>query len=238
MTAMQNDQNPFAPKTFADFVISDPISHMLLDSILTGRLPFPMMGKSAICLWGTYGSGKTALAKLLPGLLEQSGHLRPTVRAQNLFDSEYTHFTPCGSGSNSTLTMQELQKRTASEVSYSATGWHFEIFDEADLLTPNAQASLKAAITQAEYTIFILTTNHLNRVDAGLRDRAHLIEMNQPSATALVEPARRMLRKMGLTGEEVADETLIDLASKSRGSMREFCNAIAIKGALYGGSLK
>lgn len=235
---MQNDLNPFEPQNFADFVISDPVSQLLLNSILAGRLPFPMMGKSAICLWGTYGSGKTALAKRLPRWLEQSGHLRRTVRAQSLFESEYMYFTPCGSGSNATSTMQELHKRTASEVSYSATGWHFEIFDEADLLTSNAQASLKAAITQAENTIFILTTNHLNRLDGGLRDRAHLIEMNQPPATALVEPGRRMLQKMGLTGEEVSEDVLIDLASKSRGSMRDFCNSIAILGASYGGSLQ
>jgi DNA polymerase III delta prime subunit len=133
--------------------------------------------------------------------------------------------------------MQSLEKRINSELSYSATGWHFEIFDEADLLTPNAQASLKAAITQAKYTIFILTTNHLSRLDGGLRDRAHLIEMNQPVPEAMVEPGRRMLRKMGLTGQEVGDDVLIDLATRSRGSMRDFCNSIVILGMRHGGSL-
>jgi DNA polymerase III delta prime subunit len=234
---MQNELNAFEPRTLSEFVISNPVSRLTLESILAGRVPFPAFGKSVLCLWGTYGSGKTSLAKRLPAWLEQSGHLRVTPRAMVLFGADFTHFTPCGSGSNSTSMMQDLHTRTASEVSYSETGWHFEIFDEADLLTANAQASLKAAITQAENTIFILTTNHLNRLDGGLRDRAHLIEMNQPPATALIEPGRRMLQKMGLTGEEVSEEVLIELASTSRGSMRDFCNSIAILGAGHGGAM-
>lgn len=234
---MNNDLNPFAPKTFSDFAISDPVSRLLLENIVNGRLPFPMGGKSVLCIWGTYGSGKTCLAKLLPVWLESSGHLRKTPHAQCLWDAEFTHLTPCGSGSNSTSTMQDLHKRTASEVCYSATGWHFEIFDEADLLTVAAQASLKAAITQAESTIFILTTNHPGRLDSGLRDRAHLIEMNQPAPDELVEPGRRMLRLMGLTGDEVSQDVLINLANNSRGSMRDYCNSIAMVGMRHGGAI-
>ena len=51
-----NFNSPFKPTALADFVISDDASRTQLDSIVNGRLPFPLFGKNAICPWGINGS--------------------------------------------------------------------------------------------------------------------------------------------------------------------------------------
>lgn len=216
------------PDSLDDFAISDPRSRALLTVLTSGQLPFPAFGKNAICMWGTYGTGKTTLARLLPKLFEQCTVRTPSPRPGSNFGGEYYwDFSACGSGSNSVGLMNDLRKRIESDASFSQNGWHYEIFDEADQLTAAAQASLKATISQAASTIFVFTTNHLDRIDRGLIDRAHLIEMNQPRPPEMVRVGRRLLERFG-RADSVSDETLALLGEKSRGSMRDFGNAVLL----------
>jgi replication-associated recombination protein RarA len=216
------------PDSLDDFAISDPQSRTLLASLTSGRLPFPAFGKNVICMWGTYGTGKTTLARLLPKLLEQSPARTPSPRPGSNFSGEfYWDFIACGSGSNSVGLINDLKKRIESDASYSEQGWHYEVFDEVDLLTDAAQASLKATISQAASTIFVFTTNHLDRIDRGLIDRAHLVEMNQPKPSEMVKVGKRLLAKFDRP-DALSDETIAALGDRSRGSMRDFGTAVIL----------
>ena len=221
-----------------DFVISDAKSKQKLDSIVNGKLPFPLFGKNCICLWGTYGTGKSTLALLLPQLLEQSANLLGSNRVSGLFQiTTYWDLTECAIGMNSVTMLNDLNARCKSMTAMSSSGWHYEILDEVDNLTVAAQASLKTAITFANSTIFIITTNHPSKLDAGLKDRSILIEMNQPKPSDCVPLAKNFFRKMGLEGDEVAEEVFAGLATASRGSLREFGTSVATLGISYGGKL-
>lgn len=230
--------NPFPPTSLADFTISDPISKMHIESIVNGKLPFPMQ-KNCICLCGTYGTGKTTLAELLPSLLEASGNLLPFTRLHNLFGSpNYWHVTSCGQGSNGTSIMQAIDGRQKTDVYLSPNGYFYEILDEVDLLTLSAQESLKSKISFAKSTIYILTTNHRTKLDGGLVDRSFMIEMNQASAADMAVMGRRFLRQMGLVGNELSDSYLMNLAAASRGSIRDFGFSMAVEGLRHGGVLR
>jgi DNA polymerase III delta prime subunit len=234
---MANNQNPFPPSSLNDFVISDPASKQQLEAILNGRLRFPIM-KTAICLWGSWGTGKTTLAKLLPSLLELGANLAPSTRGVQAFASqEYWNFTPCGYGTNSVAMVQDLAKRSVSDLALSPSGWHYEILDEVDMLTPGAQGSLKSAITNANSTIFIMTTNHLNKLDRGLIDRSIRIEMNEPKPEDLEVLGRRFLSRMGVDDSKVTGEILHQFATASRGSIRDFGDAVITLGLTNGGTL-
>ena len=119
----------------------------------------------------------------------------------------------------------------------SPSGWHYEILDEVDNLTVAAQASLKTTITFANSTIFIITTNHPSKLDAGLKDRSILIEMNQPTPKDCVILAQSFFKRMGLNGDEVPVSVFAELAKASRGSLREFGTAVANLGITYGGKI-
>lgn len=234
---MANKQNPFPPSSLNDFVISDHASKQQLEAILNGSLRFPIM-KTAICLWGSWGTGKTTLAELLPVLLEQGANLAPSSRAVQVFSSpEFWNFTPCGYGANSVAMVQDLTKRTVSDLGLSPSGWHYEILDEVDMLTLGAQGSLKSAITNANSTIFIMTTNHLNKLDRGLIDRSIRIEMNEPKPEDMEVLGRRFLRLMGVDDAQIAGGTLHQYARASRGSIRDFGDAVITLGLMNGGTL-
>ena len=66
------NQINYAPKTLNDFVFSNPQSKTTLAAIISLKLPFPNFGTSGIMLYGTYGTGKTTLARLLPDWIEQA----------------------------------------------------------------------------------------------------------------------------------------------------------------------
>jgi hypothetical protein len=233
-----NFDSPFLPKSLDDFVISDSASRKQMEGIVSGRLPMPLFGKNAICLWGTFGTGKSTLALVLPQLLERSGGLLASNR-NCFFESErYWEITKCGLGSNSVNLIADLNERCSSGSGYSPSGWHYEILDEVDMLTPAAQASLKASITFARSTIFVFTTNYINKVDEGIKSRSILIEMNLSKELAdYVALGRRFLRQMGLTGLELADTHIEKLAKAARGDIRDFGLSIAIEGVALGGSL-
>ena len=230
--------NPFPPKSLTDFVISDASSRQEIENIVNGNIPFPVF-KEAICLWGAYGTGKTTLAKMLPPMLEASGNMPKSSNGLNPFQSlDYYHITSCGHGSNSVNLVQEMAKRSSSVVDLSPKGYFYEILDEVDMMTQAAQASLKSYISEAKDTVFIITTNHPDKLNAGLKDRSYMIEMNQPSPVEMEQTGRRFLRDMGLTGNEVSSEILQQIAAASRGSMREFGGAIITIGLRYGGTVK
>lgn len=225
--------NPFPPTTLADFTISDPVSKLTLESIVNGKIMFPAM-RNAFCLWGMPGTGKTTLAEMLPAMLEATGNLYPSQRAANLFMAEqYWHLTSCGLGTNSVNMMLELDKRAKSDAILSPGGYFYEILDEVDLLTPAAQGSLKSTITHAKSTIFILTTNHRNKLDKALLDRCFEIEMNQPSPEVMENMGRRFLRQMGLTGDEIGSVVMQQMAKSSKGSLRDFGSAVQMSGLAH-----
>jgi DNA polymerase III delta prime subunit len=231
-----NFSSPFKPNSLNDFVISDEASRKQLDAIVSGRMPFPLFGKNCICLWGMNGSGKSTLALMLPQFLEATAKLIGSSRNKGFFESEnYWKLTECALGSNNLSTLSELNERSKSMTAMSPSGWHYEILDEVDLLTPMAMASLKTTITFANSTIFIITTNNPSKLDMGVRDRSILVEMNQPKPEDSVPLAIRFLQKMGLTGNEVPTTTLLQIAKASRGSIREFGTAVATLGLSYGG---
>ena len=60
-----------APKCLNDFALQ-PNSRFKLESILDQTLNFPANGVCCILLYGLYGTGKTTIARLLPGLIETS----------------------------------------------------------------------------------------------------------------------------------------------------------------------
>ena len=212
-----------APQILDDFAFSRPRDKRLLEFILNGRLPFPLSGKVGFCFWGGYGTGKTTFAQLLPSLLETSGALRQ-VRQSAHFDARYMPpcFNRCGVSAGNANTLLGIEAR-ANDMSSQPTdsGWNYEILDEVDLMQGNTQAALKSIMTASTSTIFLLTTNHLNKVDDGIKDRCHLIELNTPTQEQMINLSCRVLRQLGLNEAEIQAAGVSSIVSKCHGSWRE-----------------
>lgn len=208
-----------APSCLDDFALL-PNSRYKLESILDQSLPFPANGVCAILLYGLYGTGKTTLANLLPGLIETSRE-NPALAAKSvgqLSDTENpaVDYYACAQGQNGAHLSQQIQTRTGY-VPLNACGLHFVIMDEVDNLTELAQSGFKAIMRRTE-VVFIMTTNHLDKVDPGIQNRSVLVDMNVPPVASWRPLLRRVYVDAGLTPPP--DSALDQVVTAGRGSAR------------------
>ncbi len=113
--------------------------------------------------------------------------------------------------------MTQLSKRSML-MSANTSGYHYFVLDEVDNLTKGAQASLKSAMGIVE-TIFILTTNHIGKIDAGVKNRCVLVNCNAGPAQDYLPIARQVLAECG--AKPVADDKLLPIIERCNGSVRE-----------------
>lgn len=206
------DEKKYYPKTLGDIVFQDDIQQERITDIVDGITPFPLSGKNGILLFGIWGTGKTTLAKLLPNAIEQR---KSRTNAYN------TYFA-CQQGINGASIMEKLRK-SAELCSFNHSGYHYFILDEVDNLTPAAMASLKSAMNIPS-TIFILTTNHIDKIDTGVLNRCERIACNAADAKRWLPYARKVLGDLGVT--DVTDDALIAAIDFCKGSCREITSAV------------
>lgn len=236
--------NGITPNCLNDFLFSNPTDRDKLELILARKLPFPFGGKSGILLHGTWGTGKSTLAQLLPGLLESahSGEWDMTQGVGQMPTPEPDHCQTkvfrCGGGLSSTVITQTISNANLHFPLWHYTQHDYFILDELDKLTLSAQQSLLSKM-DLKRCMYFFTTNYLAKIDNGIVNRCHLVEMNQVNTpSAYLTLAYNLLEKMGVGTGVVNDTTLIGLATKSRGSLRDFTTDIVIHGVAAGGVLQ
>ena len=233
--------NAFTPNCIDDFLFSNPKDRQLLELILQRRLPFPFAGKSGILLHGTWGTGKSTLAQLLPGLLETAysgtwnlaqgvGQMPTPVP-----DHCQTQLFRCGGGLSITEITQTIMNHNNRMPLWHNSQHDYFVFDELDKLTQGAQQSLRPSM-DLKRCMYLMTTNYLNKIDKGIVNRCHLVEMNQITTPSAYLPlGQSILRQMGLGSAAVSNAALLAMAAQAQGSLRDFSHDVAIQGVLAGG---
>ena len=203
----------YEPKTVSDIIWGNAESRLRIEDIVSGAESLPYCGKSAILLYGVFGTGKTTLANLLPNAIEKG-------RAGQELGWE-ADFIACQQGFNGPQVMVLIEK-VLSKSSLNASGLHYFIIDEVDNLTKLAQQSLKSALN-TDRGIFILTTNNISELDKGLKDRCILVEMNAAPVSDYLPLAKNLVSDMGVV---MSDIDLLPTISAANGSLRNLIHNV------------
>ena len=147
----------FRPDTLEGYIGNEHIIEKVKIFISNGDVPH-------LLFYGSAGTGKTTLAKIIA----------------NSVDADLMYIN--ASDENSVDAVRDKIKRYASTVGFRR--WKIIILDEADYLTPNAQAALRNLMeTYSKTTRFILTCNYVEKIIDPIQSRCQTFAIMPPNKT-------------------------------------------------------
>ena len=201
---MEDFSKKYAPKTIDEIVFKSINEQQQIMDIVNGKVSFPNT-KCGILLYGTWGTGKSQLAKLLPDAIE----LNKTGCSSNYY------YNKIGSGNDGVRVVTTIEQ-LASYIPVLASQ-HYIVLDEVDRLKPDVMLSLKQVLNMPN-CVFILTTNNLSAIDKGVLSRCVRIDFNAAPDIAWLPKVKQILTDYGVSR---TDEELLKAIALCRGDARE-----------------
>ena len=174
----------YRPTTLENYVGNEVIKNKIEDYLKQGSI-------QNLLLHGVAGTGKTTLAKLL---------------VKNI-DCDYLYIN--ASDERGIDTIREKIQPFALSMGFNDV--KIVILDEADYLTPQAQATLRHTIEACSATTrFILTCNYLERIISPLQSRCQTFEIIPPSKREVWQKCKTILNDENISSSPKEVEPIVD----------------------------
>ena len=174
----------YRPTTLENYVGNEVIKSKIEDYLKQGSI-------QNLLLHGVAGTGKTTLAKLL---------------VKNI-DCDYLYIN--ASDERGIDTIREKIQPFALSMGFNDV--KIVILDEADYLTPQAQATLRHTIEACSATTrFILTCNYLERIISPLQSRCQTFEIIPPSKREVWQKCKTILNDENISSSPKEVEPIVD----------------------------
>ena len=207
-----NSWATYVPTTIHETVFARDSDKQRMLDLVSGDLPFPMGGVNGILLYGVTGTGKSTLAKLLPDAIEN--HKTGTRPMMEHFEIE--------NESDGRAALRLVRRQ--SDFHPLSGSHHYYVIDEVDLIGKENLDGLKA-LMQKPTTIFIFTTNALNKIPVPLQNRCNCFEFNKAPDSHWLPAVKTMLSLAGVVCGN--DQALLAVIASCNGSGRDIKSAVA-----------
>ena len=200
------------PKSISDIVFASARNKQLLEDIVSGVKPFPITGKTGILLYGTPGTGKSSLARLLPNAIE----------AGRTGNDSWARINAIKSESHGKNVLDIIDSNSMLIPAFSA-GHHYFVLDEVDLIGKAGMSALKSLMERPN-NIFIFATNNFSQISDPVKDRCHCIEFNAAPPVNWLPAVKKMLSASGV--QSANDATLLAAIAPCNGSARQIVDVV------------
>lgn len=208
---MLDVNNGYKPTEVKDIVFGDCKAQSLVAEIVSGAMPFPFAGVNGIILYGPNGTGKSALARILPTAIDSQGS-----QAADEVDYNFHKITAATDG-------KELIEQIAYQTQFMPFGrFRYFVFDEFDLLNPRYIASIKS-IMNTELAVFIMTTNSIGKIDNSIKSRSHMVHMPFADAERWLPAMKAVFHDQQVIAPN--DQSLLDLVPACKHDARKIMNS-------------
>ena len=197
----------YRPITLEEYIGNETIKNKIADYLKQGSI-------QNLLFYGVAGTGKTTLAKLI------TKNLNCDLLYLNASDERGID------------TIREKIIPFASSMSFNDI--KIVILDEADYLTPQAQATLRNTIESCSKTTrFILTCNYLERIISPLQSRCQTFEITPPSKQEVNYKCQDILTKEKTL---FYDNNIEDVINTHYPDIRKIINTL--QGSVVNGQIK
>lgn len=193
----------YAPRNISEIVLPNVFVKSEIDNYIAGRNLRPLI------LCGSFGTGKTTLAKHLPDAIEGK-----SAQVDNFDLDEFKTVSDIAE-------KFKINRNFYRLFSINNQKRNYIIFNEA-VFSSAAGMKLRNVLDETmEQTQFIFTTNDLHSFDKGVRDRSTVLSINISDANAWLSRAQSILQAEGVNVPDSNILAVVNSALRLNGSNRE-----------------
>jgi|GEM_PF-5383631 len=202
---MNNIKSNYQPQNINDLVIADSNIKTYFEDIVNG---YPLEN---ILLLGTNGTGKSTIAKLLPGLIEKGEFADQRLVGEQDFN------------------VKEAISKMKNIVSFSSIvdkKYFFVIFDELDKVKTNLSAFWQMVDSWPSKIVIIATANEYMHIDKPMRSRFKVLNFPAVKAIDFLPRALQILQneKINLNHQYILGELKV---VETFGDIRKYLNVVS-----------
>ena len=185
-----NTNYKYRPQTIDDFVFATPKLETIIKRYTKSKSMLPLV------LYGSYGTGKSLLAELIPKAIDGDDVIVSRVNAEEL--------------NNAKDVRDKFFRSPHYDKLFSTNGQknNYTVIEEVNF-DPKAKGALRVCLDgMAERELFIFTTNEVEKIDRGLLSRAEVVEVLPAPPDSFFPRAQHILRSEGV---DLDDSVLRDV---------------------------
>lgn len=192
----------YAPQKFSDLVFQNDVVKKRLEAYVLGKK------KDNILIYGPYGTAKSTTARIIA--------IESRKQEDALFEIGVD-----------AVNCVKFCNHAADKISFDVVerGWSmsgqkfpYAVLDEFDLLSQAHQDLVRDVMDRnLGRAGFILTTNHLHRIDGAIQSRCDIVELPRLQSDVLLDASQKILKTEGVT---ISDKIVLKLISNCQGDWR------------------